>query len=185
MTVIPLFLPAFPKAVPHVPEHGTEKDEYEIEAASTGSHSWMDRFNARFNRMFNKVLNYYEHWVRRALQRPGLTVALLQWPVPWHSLAIYPLLGLAFFPKTDAGQFHSINPTRYPQAPALRMTDQYVAKVEDLIRLLIRWIREGSQAGRIQHRCGPRLLLALHHQLWPLHRNRAGGIKRTAPAQQF
>ena len=32
----------------------------------------MDKFNDRFNRMFNKVLDYYEYWVRRALQRPGL-----------------------------------------------------------------------------------------------------------------
>ena len=71
---------------------------------SATDHSWMERFNARFNRMFNRILDYYEHWVRRALQRPGLTVAVLS-GVFLASLAIYPLLGLAFFPKTDAGQF--------------------------------------------------------------------------------
>lgn len=48
------------------------------------------------------------------------------------SLAIYPLLGLAFFPKTDAGQF-TIN-IKVPTGTRIEMTDQYIAKVEDLIR---------------------------------------------------
>ena len=48
------------------------------------------------------------------------------------SLAIYPLLGLAFFPKTDAGQF-TIN-LKVPTGTRIEVTDQYVAKVEDLIR---------------------------------------------------
>ena len=91
----------------------------------------MDRFNARFNRMFNKLLDFYERWVRRALQRPGLTVALLM-GLFVLSLAIYPLLGLAFFPKTDAGQF-TIN-LKVPTGTRIEMTDQYVGRVEDLIR---------------------------------------------------
>jgi multidrug efflux pump subunit AcrB len=62
----------------------------------------MDRFNAGFNRMFNKVLDFYEKWVRRALQRPGLTVAALM-GLFVLSLAIYPLLGLAFFRKRMLG----------------------------------------------------------------------------------
>lgn len=129
MTVIPLFCSRFLKAVPHV-EH--EKHEgYELEPTKAADHSWMDRFNARFNRMFNKILDFYEYWVRRALQRPGLTVAALS-AVFLVSLAIYPLLGLAFFPKTDAGQF-TIN-MKVPTGTRIEVTDQYVAKVEDLIR---------------------------------------------------
>jgi hydrophobic/amphiphilic exporter-1 (mainly G- bacteria), HAE1 family len=135
MTVIPLFCSRFLKAVPHVakPEvqEREQKGEYEVEPTSAAGHSWMERFNARFNRMFNKILDVYERWVRRALQRPGLTVALLS-GVFVASLAIYPLLGLAFFPKTDAGQF-TIN-LKVPTGTRIEMTDQYVAKVEDLIR---------------------------------------------------
>jgi HAE1 family hydrophobic/amphiphilic exporter-1 len=131
MTVIPLFCSRFLKAVPHIPEHGTKKHEYEVEPPSTANHPWMDRFNARFNRMFNQLLDFYERWVRRALERPGLTVAALS-GVFLLSLAIYPLLGLAFFPKTDAGQF-TIN-LKVPTGTRIEMTDQYVAKVEDLIR---------------------------------------------------
>jgi len=131
MTVIPLFCSRFLKAVPHIPEHGTKKQEHEVEPTSTANRSWMDRFNARFNGMFNQLLDFYERWVRRALERPGLTVAVLS-GVFLLSLAIYPLLGLAFFPKTDAGQF-TIN-LKVATGTRIEMTDQYVAKVEDLIR---------------------------------------------------
>jgi multidrug efflux pump subunit AcrB len=130
MTVIPLFCSRFLKAVHHVPEQARE-GEYDVEPTSPQSVSWLDRFNARFNRMFNKILDFYERWVRRALQRPGLTVALLA-GLFFVSLAIYPLLGLAFFPKTDAGQF-TIN-LKVPTGTRIEMTDQYVSKVEDLIR---------------------------------------------------
>ncbi len=131
MTVIPLFCSRFLKAVPHAAKHEGTESEYEIEPTAADGHSWMERFNAGFNRMFNKVLDYYEYWVRRAVVRPGLTVAILS-GVFLASLAIYPLLGLAFFPKTDAGQF-TIN-LKVPTGTRIEISDQYVAKVEDLIR---------------------------------------------------
>ncbi len=136
MTVIPLFCSRFLKAVPHSahakkPEDGNTGDNYAIERTSGSGRSWLDRFNVRFNRMFNKILDFYEYWVRRALQRPGLTVAVLS-GVFLLSLAIYPLLGLAFFPKTDAGQF-TIN-IKVPTGTRIEIANEYVAKVEDLIR---------------------------------------------------
>jgi multidrug efflux pump subunit AcrB len=131
MTVIPLFCSRFLKAVPHSGGHGNKEGEYEVEAGAAATHSWWDRFNAGFNRMFNKLLDFYEYWVRRAVQRPGLTVAILS-GVFLASLAIYPLLGLAFFPQTDAGQF-TIN-LKVPTGTRIEVTEQYVAKVEDLIR---------------------------------------------------
>ena len=131
MTVIPLFCSRFLKAVPHGGGHGNKEGEYEVEPTAAATHSWWDRFNAGFNRMFNKVLDFYEYWVRRAVLRPGLTVAILS-GVFLASLAIYPLLGLAFFPQTDAGQF-TIN-LKVPTGTRIEVTEQYVAKVEDLIR---------------------------------------------------
>jgi hydrophobic/amphiphilic exporter-1 (mainly G- bacteria), HAE1 family len=129
MTVIPLFCSRFLKGMPHAAEH--HHKDYEVEPDTAVSSAWMDRFNARFNRGFNKILDYYEHWVRRALKRPGLTVMALS-GVFVLSLAIYPLLGLAFFPKTDAGQF-TIN-LKVPTGTRIEVTDEYVARVEDLIR---------------------------------------------------
>jgi len=127
LTVIPLFCSRYLKAVPHDAGHAVEEQQ----VGSAIQRSWRDRFNIGFNHMFQKLLDYYEHWVRRALERPGLTVAALG-GVFLASLAIYPLLGLAFFPKTDAGQF-TIN-LKVPTGTRIEVTDQYVAKVEDLIR---------------------------------------------------
>jgi hydrophobic/amphiphilic exporter-1 (mainly G- bacteria), HAE1 family len=130
MTVIPLFCSRYLKAMPAGGGHD-QKGEYEIEPVSAVGKSWWDRFNAGFNRMFNKVLDFYEYWVRRAVIRPGLTVIVLS-GVFLSSLAIYPLLGLAFFPLTDAGQF-TIN-LKVPTGTRIEVTEQYVAKVEELIR---------------------------------------------------
>ena len=142
MTVIPLFCSRFLKAKPHGEVH--DNREYNADVANP---SRMERFNARFNRMFNKVLDYYEYWVRRAVQRPGLTVLILS-GVFLSSLAIYPLLGLAFFPKTDAGQF-TIN-LKVPTGTRIEVSDQYVAKVEDLIRNTV----EGKDLRRIVSNIG-------------------------------
>jgi hydrophobic/amphiphilic exporter-1 (mainly G- bacteria), HAE1 family len=132
MTVIPLFCSRFLKAVPLAGE-GKESG-YEIEPVSAEGQSRWNKFTAGFNRQFNRLLDFYEHWVNRALVRPGLTVALLS-VMFVVSMAIYPFLGLAFFPRTDAGQF-TIN-VKAPTGTRLEITEQYVAKVEDLIRNVV------------------------------------------------
>ena len=133
MTVIPLFCSRFLQAVPHANSgagRGDADHEDEVEPAAAGK-SWWERFTAGFNRQFNRMLDSYEYWVNRALVRPGLTVAILS-GVFLLSLVIYPFLGLAFFPSTDAGQF-TIN-MKVPTGTRLEVTEQYVAKVEGLIR---------------------------------------------------
>ena len=132
MTVIPLFCSRFLKAVPHTGGH--EGYSQPSEAGSGTHQSWWDRFNVGFNRMFSRLLDAYEYWVRRALIRPGRTVAILS-GVFLASLAIYPFLGLAFFPQTDAGQF-TIN-FKVPTGTRIEVTERYVAKVEDLIRHVV------------------------------------------------
>src|SRR6202789_3133382 len=131
MTVIPLFCSRFLKAVPHTPESTNRGGGYDVEPNKAADQSWLDRFNTHFNRHFNKLLDFYERSMRRALKRPGLTVALLS-GLFVLSLAIYPLLGLAFFPKTDAGQF-TIS-LKVPTGTRIEVTNEYIAKVEDLIR---------------------------------------------------
>jgi hydrophobic/amphiphilic exporter-1 (mainly G- bacteria), HAE1 family len=132
MTVIPLFCSRFLKSVPHAGgEHGTGGGEH---ASAPADDSWGGRFNIWFNRMFGHVLDFYERSVRRALKRPGLTLAALS-GLFVASLGIYPLLGLAFFPQTDAGQF-TIN-IKAPTGTRIELTNQYVAKIEDLIRGIV------------------------------------------------
>jgi hydrophobic/amphiphilic exporter-1 (mainly G- bacteria), HAE1 family len=119
MTVIPLFCSKFLKAMP------TGHGEHGHDAKG---------FNAWFNRQFNKVLNAYEYLVRRALKVPALTlVALLG--VFAASILIYPALGLAFFPRTDAGQF-TVN-VKVPTGTRIEVTNDYVAKIETLIRGIV------------------------------------------------
>jgi hydrophobic/amphiphilic exporter-1 (mainly G- bacteria), HAE1 family len=94
MTVIPLFCSRFLKAIPHASRGGRHR---------TGAHG------ARLQRLVQPrvqwVLDFYERWVRRALKRPGLTVALLMC-LFLASLAIYPFLGRAFFPADRRRAIH-------------------------------------------------------------------------------
>ncbi len=133
MTVIPLFCSRFLKALPQSGGH-VSPSEYEVKPTSSRKHSCWDRFTAGFNRTFNKLLDYYEYWVKRTLLRPGLTVLALSAAFV-ASLLLYPLLGLAFFPQTDAGQF-TLN-LKVPTGTRLEITEQYVARVEDLIRHVV------------------------------------------------
>ncbi len=128
MTVIPLFCSRFLRSMEgaHRPHAPSTEGPPPRRRASLGS-----RLNLAFNRGFNRVLDVYERSVRLALQRPAWTVVLLT-GVFVASLAIYPFLGLAFFPQTDAGQF-SIN-VKVPTGSRIDRTERYVARIEDIIR---------------------------------------------------
>src|ERR1700678_2818009 len=135
MTVIPLFCSKFLKAVPghgHADQHGEHGEERVYEEPQ--DRSWGGRFNAWFNRSFTGLLDFYERWARRALKFPALTLILLL-GVFVLSLGIYPFLGLAFFPRVDAGQF-TVN-LKVPTGTRIEVTNDYVAKIEDLIRHVV------------------------------------------------
>ncbi len=129
MTVIPLFCARFLKAVPAHGNHGGEHG-----AQESGNSSLFGRFNQAFNRGFNHVLNIYEWAVRRALRFPALTVIAIL-AIFGASLFIYPFVGQAFFPQTDAGQF-TIN-MKAPTGTRLEVTNDYVARIEDMIRKVV------------------------------------------------
>jgi multidrug efflux pump subunit AcrB len=140
MTVIPLFCSKFLKGVHHAhPKPGAEgesKEAQEQEEALEGEQdtSFGGRFNKWFNARFDSLLNVYERTVRRCLRYPGLTVAALM-GVFVASLAIYPFIGRAFFPQTDAGQF-TMN-VKVPTGTRIEVTNEYVAKIENLIRQVV------------------------------------------------
>ena len=129
MTVIPLFCSRFLKAVPH--GHGAHTAGV---TESGGKLSLGARFNAGFNRGFTSILDVYERQVRRATSRPLLTVAALM-GVFVLSFGLFPFLGLSFFPRSDAGQF-TIN-LKAPTGSRIELTNEYVSRVEDLIRKTI------------------------------------------------
>lgn len=125
MTVIPLFTSRFLKSVPH-----EESDETE-ESRGQKKSSWWARFNDGFNRLFGRLLDRYEASVRWSLRWPWATMGVLL-GLFLVSLAIYPFLGLSFFPRTDAGQF-TIN-FKAPTGSRIELTERYVAKAEQLIK---------------------------------------------------
>jgi multidrug efflux pump subunit AcrB len=130
MTVIPLFCSRFLKHVPHMAHHAAGSNAEVPGERGQNMRLWT-RFTDGFNTGFHHLLDFYESWVRRCLDRPGLTVLALT-GLFVISLAIYPFLGVAFFPRTDAGQF-TIN-MKAPTGSRIELTNAYVAKVESLIR---------------------------------------------------
>ncbi|MGC1416242.1 MAG: efflux RND transporter permease subunit [Candidatus Acidiferrum sp.] len=134
MTVVPLFCARYIKAPAHGHTTDAPASEQPVEEQGTRRASWGDRFNDWFAAHFNRLLEFYEAHVRSALSRPkavggGILAACAL------SLLLFPLIGQAFFPRTDAGQF-VIN-VKTPSGTRVEITDQEVARVENLIRQVV------------------------------------------------
>jgi multidrug efflux pump subunit AcrB len=93
-----------------------------------------DRFNVWFNDRFESFLKFYDRLVGASLRRPVLTLTGFGL-IFVLSLGLFPLLGLSFFPRTDAGQF-VIN-LKAPTGTRLSVTEGEVARVEDLVRQVV------------------------------------------------
>jgi HAE1 family hydrophobic/amphiphilic exporter-1 len=121
MTVVPLFCAHYLRT-PH-------------EAAMPGAApGWGRRFNVAFNRRFDGMLHGYTRLVGAALRRPAMVIAGSAM-VFAASLLLYPRLGVAFFPRTDAGQF-VINLKAAP-GTRLEITSAETARVEQLVRQVV------------------------------------------------
>jgi len=118
MTVVPLFCSRFLKTT-----HGGRETK-----------SLFGRFVDGFNRKYDQLLTHYDHAVSKALAHPGITILAIMGSFV-VSLGLYPLLGLAFFPRTDPGQF-VIN-LKAPTGSRLEVTNQYVSRIENDIRSVI------------------------------------------------
>ncbi len=120
MTVVPLFCANLIK------EHGAGGHETKK--------TWGARFNNWFNTKFNRLLDSYERGLKATLVRPLATVLGIT-GIFVLSLALYPLIGKAYFPRTDPGQF-VIN-LKAPSGTRLERTDELVAQVEGIVRQVV------------------------------------------------
>ena len=104
-------------------------------AGKTGSEkSWGAKFHAGFNAKFEVLLNFYEKWVRKALDRPWeVVVGFLIFF--FLCFLLYPFMGVSFFPRTDAGQF-VIN-LKAPTGTRIELTEDYVKRVEDIVHQVV------------------------------------------------
>src|SRR5450631_1105579 len=121
MTVVPLFCANFIKS-PHA------------EAAHHPANTVFERFVRWFNRRYDRMLLRYDIAVRRSLLRPLATVIGIL-GICAFSFALFPLMGLGFFPRTDPGQF-VIN-IKAPTGTRLELTNQYIKHVEADIRQVV------------------------------------------------
>ena len=96
--------------------------------------SWGAKFHSRFNAAFEHMLEGYDRWVQKVLDRPK-AVLLGFAGVFLLSFGLYPLIGLSFFPRTDAGQF-VIN-VKAPTGTRIEVTEDYIKSVEDIVRHVI------------------------------------------------
>jgi hydrophobic/amphiphilic exporter-1 (mainly G- bacteria), HAE1 family len=142
MTVVPLFCAHLIKGHGHAPEHDDAATEYALSAEVAGDPqpragrltAAARRFNRNFNRRFGEMLDRYETSLARALLRPAATVLAIT-GIFLLSLALYPLIGKTYFPRTDPGQF-VIN-LKAPTGTRLELTDQLVGKVEQIVRAVV------------------------------------------------
>jgi multidrug efflux pump subunit AcrB len=121
MTLVPLFCARFIKAAHGKGGHHETK-------------SLFGRVVSGFNHKYDRMLLRYDLAVGKALGNPVATILIIMATFV-VSLALYPLLGVAFFPRTDPGQF-VIN-VKAPTGSRLEFTNNYVARVEDDIRSVI------------------------------------------------
>jgi multidrug efflux pump subunit AcrB len=114
LTVVPLFCAKLIKG--HKPDHDPSEG---------------GGFNHWFNVKFHNMLNGYERLLGWSLLRPAATVFGIL-AIFVLSLGVYPLMGVAYFPRTDPGQF-VIN-LKTPTGTRVDITEKYVQQVEDIIR---------------------------------------------------
>jgi len=122
MTVVPLFCARFMTA----PHHD--------DAAGQAPRGFAERFNQAFGRKFEGLLVWYERRVRSGLRRPGRIILAIT-GVFAVSLLLYPLLGVAFFPRTDAGQF--VMNIKAPSGSRIEVTTADVNRVEALVHRVV------------------------------------------------
>jgi multidrug efflux pump subunit AcrB len=123
MTVVPLFCAKLIKG-------HSEKNDDEHGAPKT----WGQRFTSWFNSRFSLMLDRYDRKLNTALLRPLATVLGIM-GIFLVSLALYPLVGKAYFPRTDPSQF-VIN-LKAPSGTRLELTDKLVGRVEDIVREVV------------------------------------------------
>jgi multidrug efflux pump subunit AcrB len=124
MTVVPLYCAKFI----HLHEGG--------EHAKATKVNFFKRFETKFNEKFLAMLDWYEALAKRAMRRPGVTTAAISAGLVIMLAVTFPFLGRAYFPRTDPGQF--IIYVHMPSGTRLEVSNDYIAKVENIIRGVVK-----------------------------------------------
>ncbi len=137
MTVVPLFCAKFITLAPehqhHIPPEGPADIEEDLESGDIlpSRSSAFRKIIGRFNAGFHSLQNRYDKAIAVCLARPVIVAVVFSLFVV-GSLALYPLLGKSFFPRTDPGQF--VVNVKVPAGTRIEVTDDYISKMEQDIR---------------------------------------------------
>ena len=131
MTVVPLFCAKFIRLDPH----GME-DEDNPDAVLGAKPNIFRRFMVAFNEGFQHFLDWYEKLALRVMKRPGFAAVVILAGNVLLLAVLFPFLGRAYFPRTDPGQF--IINVHMPAGSRLSVSNDYIARVENIIRSVVK-----------------------------------------------
>jgi multidrug efflux pump subunit AcrB len=131
MTVVPLFCAKFIRQDPLGMEH-----EGDVDAVEGTKPNFFKRFLIVFNTRFQHLLDSYEKFAYKVLRRPGFATAVMLGGLALILAVCFPFLGRAYFPRTDPGQF--IINVHMPSGTRLEVSNEYIAKVEGIIRDVVK-----------------------------------------------
>lgn len=137
MTVVPLFCSRFIKDTGHDIAHEAARPDDPVPEHMRGGHGRMSLFGKivfNFNRAFGWLQVNYDKAIHYCLGRPVAVVAVFSTFVVL-SFGLFPFLGQAYFPRTDAGQF--VISVKAPAGTRIELTDQFVARVENVVRQVV------------------------------------------------
>ena len=135
LTVVPLFCARFIKSAHGETVHESAEGEYAIAPADPNKKPGLwGRFNAWFAASFDHLLHRYDRLVQKVLDAPRATLGIFG-VFFLLSLLLFPLLGLSFFPRTDAGQF--VVNFKAPSGTKLVDTEVEGAKLENIVRRIV------------------------------------------------
>jgi multidrug efflux pump subunit AcrB len=88
-----------------------------------------------FNRYFTAMLERYEKLAYRTIRKPMLAALVMLGVIVLVIALFAPFLGQAYFPRTDPGQF--IVHVKMPDGTRIEVSNDYIAKVEQVIRKVV------------------------------------------------
>jgi hydrophobic/amphiphilic exporter-1 (mainly G- bacteria), HAE1 family len=137
MTVVPLFCSRFIKHTGHGNQHEAAQKDDPVPDHMRGGHGQKNIFAMivyHFNQGFGWLQERYDRAIHFCLGRPCLVVIVFSVFVIL-SFTLSPLLGQAYFPRTDPGQF--VIRVKAPSGTRIELTDQYIAHVENDVRKVV------------------------------------------------
>jgi multidrug efflux pump subunit AcrB len=137
MTVVPLYCSKFIKHTTHDQRHQSAQPDDPVPEHMRGGHGQTNIFARivyHFNWGFGWLQRNYDEAIHYCLGRPALVVTVFLAFVVL-SFTLSPLLGHAYFPRTDPGQF--VISVKAPTGTRIELTDRYIARVEEEIRAVV------------------------------------------------